>query len=131
MGQRKRNMASAIKESNKTRFFARLNDCPTSPRKMKLVADLIRGLDVTKAAGILQFTQKHAAKDLEKLLWSAIHNFEAKSGERWDQANLVVKEISVDHGRALKRVMPAPQGRAYRMKKRSNHVTIILDKLIK
>ncbi len=121
-------MANAIKEANKTKYFARLNDCPTSPRKMRLVADLIRGMDVVKASAYLEFIKKHAARDIKGLLKSAMFNFETKTGEKWENANLYVKEIFVNEGRSLKRILPAPQGRAYRMKKRSNHVTIILDK---
>ncbi len=128
MGKRKTNMAESIKQANKTKYFARLNNCSSSPRKMRLVADLIRGMDVVKASAVLEFTKKDAARDLEKLLKSAMYNFETKSGERWDQSNLFVKEIFVNEGRTLKRILPAPQGRAYRMRKRSNHVTIILDK---
>tara|TARA_B110000046_G_scaffold37929_1_gene41471 strand:+ start:4588 stop:4932 length:345 start_codon:yes stop_codon:yes gene_type:complete len=94
---------------------------------MRLVADLVRGMDVAKASAVLQFTKKHAARDLEKLLRSAISNFEQKSGERWEEADLVIKEVSVDGGRVLKRIRPAPQGRAFRIRKRSNHVTMILD----
>jgi large subunit ribosomal protein L22 len=126
MGSRKSNMASKIREERKTQYIARLNNCPTSPRKMRLVADLVRGMDVTKASAVLQFTKKHAARDLEKLLRSAISNFEQKSGERWEDADLFIKEIQVDGGRALKRIQPAPQGRAYRVRKRSNHVTLVL-----
>lgn len=128
MGKRKENMAKQIKEENKSRYFAKLNNCPTSPRKMRLITDMVRGLEVEKAAGILQYSKQHAAKSVEKLLWSAIHNFETKSGERWDNANLYIKEIYVNQGRTLKRVQPAPQGRAYRVRKRSNHVTLVLDK---
>jgi large subunit ribosomal protein L22 len=119
-------MASKIREERKTQYIARLNNCPTSPRKMRLVADLVRGMDVTKASAVLQFTKKHAARDLEKLLRSAISNFEQKSGERWEDADLFIKEISVDGGRVLKRIQPAPQGRAFRVRKRSNHVTLVL-----
>ncbi|MEX2597132.1 MAG: 50S ribosomal protein L22 [Salibacteraceae bacterium] len=126
MGSRKSKMAEKIKEERKAQYIARLRNCPTSPRKMRLVADLVRGMDVTKAAGVLQFTKNHAARDLEKLLRSAISNFEQKSGERWEDADLFIKEISVDGGRMLKRIQPAPQGRAYRVRKRSNHVTLIL-----
>ena len=126
MGSRKSNMASKIREERKTQYIARLNNCPTSPRKMRLVADLVRGMDVTKASAVLQFTKKHAARDLEKLLRSAISNFEQKSGERWEDADLFIKEISVDGGRVLKRIQPAPQGRAFRVRKRSNHVTLVL-----
>ncbi len=106
--------------------MASLNNCPTSPRKMRLIADLVRGMDVTKASGVLQFTKNHAARDLEKLLRSAIANYEQKSGQRWEEASLFIKEISVDSGRMLKRIQPAPQGRAFRIRKRSNHVTMIL-----
>lgn len=127
MGSRKSNMADRMKEERKSLYIARLNNCPTSPRKMRLVADLVRGMDVAKASAVLQFTKKHAARDLEKLLRSAISNFEQKSGERWEGANLIIKEISVDGGRVLKRISPAPQGRAYRVRKRSNHVIMILD----
>lgn len=127
MEVRKQNMAQRIKEERKTQYFARLRNCPTSPRKMRLVADLVRGMDVTKASAVLQFTKKHAARDLEKLLRSAISNFEQKTGERWEEADLYIKEISVDGGRVLKRIQPAPQGRAYRIRKRSNHVTLVLD----
>jgi len=126
MGSRKSNMAEKIREDRKTKYIARLNNCPTSPRKMRLVADLVRGMDVTKASAVLQFTKKHAARDLEKLLRSAISNFEQKSGERWEEADLFIKEIMVDGGRVLKRIQPAPQGRAYRVRKRSNHVTMVL-----
>ncbi len=127
MGVRKHNMAQRIKEDRKNLYIASLRNCPTSPRKMRLVADLVRGMDVAKASAVLQFTKKHAARDLEKLLRSAISNFEQKSGERWEEADLVIKEVSVDGGRVLKRIRPAPQGRAFRIRKRSNHVTMILD----
>lgn len=127
MGVRKHNMAQRIKEDRKSLYVAKLRNCPTSPRKMRLVADLVRGMDVAKASGVLQFTKQHAARDLEKLLRSAISNFEQKTGERWEEADLIIKEISVDGGRMLKRIQPAPQGRAYRVRKRSNHVTMILD----
>lgn len=127
MGSRKANTANKAKEERKSTFIASLNNCPTSPRKMRLVADLVRGMDVAKASAVLQFTKKHAARDLEKLLRSAISNFEQKSGARWEEAELIIKEISVDGGRMLKRISPAPQGRAYRVRKRSNHVTMILD----
>lgn len=126
MGSRKQKMAERIREERKTQYVARLNNCPTSPRKMRLIADLVRGMDVAKASAVLQFTKKHAARDLEKLLRSAISNYEQKSGARWEDANLVIQEISVDGGRVLKRIQPAPQGRAYRVRKRSNHVTLIL-----
>ncbi len=127
MGARKRISAEKRKEAMKTTYIAKLNNYPTSPRKMRLVADLIRGVDVNKALDILHFTQKDAAKPLEKLLKSAISNFEQKSGKRADESDLFVKTIFVDGGRVLKRIQPAPQGRAHRIAKRSNHVTIVVD----
>ena len=113
-------------EARKTQYFAKLNNCPTSPRKMRLVADQIRGMEVFKAFGVLQYSSKEAAGRLEKLLRSAVKNFEDKSGERPEEANLFIKEIRVDGGRMLKRIQPAPQGRAHRIRKRSNHVTMVL-----
>lgn len=107
---------------------AKLHDCPTSPRKMRLVVDLIRGENVEKALSILKFTNKEAAIRVEKLLLSAIKNWEAKNeGKRVEEAGLFVKEIQVGGGRQLKRLRPAPQGRGYRIRKRSNHVTLIVD----
>ena len=128
MGARKRNSSEKIKESRKTQALAKLNSCPTSPRKMRLVADLVRGEDVYKALNILKFSPKHASRNLEKLLLSAINNWEQKNeGKDATSADLVVKEVFVDSGRVLKRIQPAPQGRAHRIRKRSNHVTIIVD----
>jgi large subunit ribosomal protein L22 len=129
MGARKRNSSEKIKESRKTQAFAKLNSCPTSPRKMRLVADLVRGEDVYKALNILKFSPKHASRNLEKLLLSAINNWEQKNdGEDATSSNLVVKSINVDSARMLKRIQAAPQGRAHRIRKRSNHVTLIIDK---
>jgi large subunit ribosomal protein L22 len=127
MGARKKLRADAIKEANKTKYFARLNNCPTSPQKMRLVADLIRGVDVLKAMNILKFSNKEAAVRVHKLLSSAIHNYESKTGLRPEDGNLFVSEIFVDGGMHLKRLRTAPQGRAYRVRKRSNHVTLVLD----
>lgn len=127
MGSRKQKMAEAIKEAKKTNYIAKLNNCPTSPRKMRLVADMVRGMDAYRALSLLQYTSKDAAGRLEKLLTSAIANFEAKSGERADNGNIYIKEIFVDSARQLKRLRPAPQGRAHRIRKRSNHVTLVLD----
>ncbi len=130
MGARKRNTAEARKEAKANVAIAKLNNCPTSPRKMRLVADQIRGVDVFKALAILKHSPKEASIRLEKLLSSAIVNWESKNeGERAEEANLIVKEIKVDSGRMLKRIQPAPQGRAHRIRKRSNHVTIIVDSL--
>ncbi len=129
MGARKRNSSEKIKEERKTQAFAKLNNCPTSPRKMRLVADLVRGEDVYKALNILKFSPKHSSRNLEKLLLSAINNWEQKNeGEDATEANLVVKSIHVDSARMLKRIQAAPQGRAHRIRKRSNHVTLIIDK---
>ena len=129
MGARKREMADRMKEERKSTAFAKLNNEPSSPRKMRLVADIIRGKEVFMALNILKFTRKHAAVPMEKLLRSAINNWQQKNGDTdVTEANLIVKDITVDGGRTLKRISPAPQGRAHRIRKRSNHVTIILDK---
>ena len=127
MGARKRNAADARKEAMKNTAIAKLRNYPSSPRKMRLIADLIRGKEVFKALNILKFSEKLAARPLEKLLRSAISNWEAKSGAKIDEGKAFVKTIFVDGGRQLKRLRPAPQGRGYRIRKRSNHVTIILD----
>ncbi|MDR2122208.1 MAG: 50S ribosomal protein L22 [Flavobacteriaceae bacterium] len=127
MGNRKQNSAIARKEAKKDLAIARLNNCPTSPRKMRLVADIIRGVDVDKALYILKYSKKEASIRLEKLLLSAIANWQVKNeGKDIEEAQLYVKEIFVDGGPMLKRLRPAPQGRGYRIRKRSNHVTIIL-----
>lgn len=127
MGVRKKERAEQAKEAKKTKYFAKLNNCPTSPRKMRLLADLIRGLDVYKALNILKFNPKEASGRLEKLLASAIANYEAKTGLRPEDGNLVVKEVFVDSALQLKRLRTAPQGRAHRVRKRSNHVTLVVD----
>jgi large subunit ribosomal protein L22 len=127
MGVRKRERAEGIKEANKQIAFAKLNNCPTSPRKMRLVADLVRGQKVERALNILRFSSKEASRKLEKLLLSAIANWQAKNAEgNLEEAGLIVSEIRVDGGMMLKRLRPAPQGRAHRIRKRSNHVTIVL-----
>ena len=132
MGSRKHNSAEAAKTARKSQYIAKLNDCPTSPRKMRLVADLIRGIEVERGLQILKHTRKDAAERYYKLLASAIANWQAKNeGSRLEDSNLVVKTISVDSGRILKRLQPAPQGRAHRIKKRSNHVTVSLGSLVK
>jgi|TARA_Y100000992_G_scaffold174148_1_gene117421 large subunit ribosomal protein L22 len=128
MGKRKRKSAEVIKDSKKSAFFAKLNNCPTSPRKMRLVADLVRGKDVNNALGILKFNPKEASKKLEKLLLSALSNWQLKNeSSKIEEAKLFVKEIRVDSGSMLKRLRPAPQGRAHRIRKRSNHVTLVLE----
>ena len=127
MGVRKREKATEIKEAKKSLAFAKLNNCPTSPRKMRLVADLVRGQQVDKALAILKFNQKEASARLEKLLLSAVANWQAKNEDAdLENAGLFVKEIRVDGGTILKRLRPAPQGRAHRIRKRSNHVTVVL-----
>lgn len=127
MGVRKKQMAERIKEERKQLAFAKLNNCPTSPRKMRLVADLVRGKDIEQALAILRFNTKEASRRLEKLLLSAIANWQAKNEDAdVEDAELFVREIRVDGGRMLKRLRPAPQGRAHRIRKRSNHVTLVL-----
>ena len=132
MGARKRIKADEIKKAKKSIAFAKLNNCPTSPRKMRLVADLIRGMDVEKALAELKLNAKEASGRMEKLLLSALSNWEKKNeGKRMDQENLYVSSVKVDSGRMLKRIQPAPQGRAHRIRKRSNHVTIVVESRIK
>lgn len=127
MGVRKRQMAERIKAEKQQVAFAKLNNCPTSPRKMRLVADLVRGVEVEKALAILKFNSKEASRRLEKLLLSALANWQAKNEDaNMEEAGLIVKEIRVDSGSMLKRLRPAPQGRAHRIRKRSNHVTLVL-----
>ncbi|MDP5060886.1 large subunit ribosomal protein L22 [Maribacter spongiicola] len=127
MGVRKKQMAERIKADKKKVAFAKLNNCPTSPRKMRLVADLIRGVKVEQALAILRFNPKEASRKLEKLLLSALANWQAKNEEAsLEDADLIVAEIRVDGGAMLKRLRPAPQGRAHRIRKRSNHVTLVL-----
>lgn len=128
MGVRKRQMAERLKEEKKQLAIAKLNNCPTSPRKMRLVADLIRGKQIEMALAILRFNPKESSRRLEKLLLSAIANWEAKNEDASiEDADLYIKEIRVDGGTMLKRLRPAPQGRAHRIRKRSNHVTMILE----
>ena len=130
MGSRKKQMADAIKEDRKNIAFAKLNNCPTSPRKMRLVADLVRGVKAEKALQILRFSPKESSRRLEKLLLSAIANWQAKNEDaNVEDADLFVKEIRVDGGSMLKRLRPAPQGRAHRIRKRSNHVTVVIGSL--
>ena len=127
MGKRKRESAILTKEANKKLTFAKLNNCPTSPRKMRLVADQVRGESINQALAILKFSPKEASRKLEKLLLSAISNWQAKNEEKdLEKADLFVKEIKVDSGKMLKRLRPAPQGRAHRIRKRSNHITLVL-----
>ena len=126
MGKRKRIAAEARKEAQKTISFAKLKDVPTSPRKMRLVADMIRGVEAFRALGVLKYSNKEAAAKLEKLLRSAIANWEAKNERKAESGELFVSLINVDGGAMMKRMRPAPQGRGYRIRKRSNHITLIL-----
>jgi large subunit ribosomal protein L22 len=131
MGARKANKAAQLKAEKKQKAIAIMRDCPTSPRKMHLVADIIRGVEINKALGILRYSKKEASIRMEKLLKSAIANWEAKNeAERLEDVKLCVKEVFVDGGRMLKRIQAAPQGRAHRIRKRSNHVTIVVDKMV-
>ena len=131
MGARKRIKADAMKEARKNVAFAKLNNCPTSHRKMRLIADLIRGMNADRALAELKLNPKEASSRMEKLLLSALANWEAKNeGKRMDESNLYISEVKVDGGRMLKRVQPAPQGRAHRIRKRSNHVTLVVDSRI-
>jgi large subunit ribosomal protein L22 len=128
MGARKKISADQRKQEKNQKYMAVLKNCPTSPRKMRLVVDLIRGVEVNKALGILKYSTQEASRRLEKLLLSAIANWQIKNeGVRIEDTNLIVKEAYVDSGRMLKRLRPAPQGRGYRVRKRSNHVTLIID----
>ena len=128
MGVRKKERAEKIKEAKKNQYFAILKKCPTSPRKMRLVADLIRGEEILKALDILRYNPKEASGRLEKLLKSAIANWENKNeGKKPEEHFLYIKEIRVDSASMLKRYRPAPQGRAHRIRKRSNHVTLYID----
>ena len=127
MGARKRISAEAKKEALKSVSFAKLNNVPSSPRKMRLVADMIRGMEVSRALGVLKFSNKEAAAKVEKLLRSAVANWEAKNERKADSGELFVSTINVDCSTTLKRMRPAPQGRGYRVRKRSNHVTLFVD----
>ena len=130
MGSRKTHMADRLKEARKSIAIANLNDVPTSPRKMRLVADTVRGVEVNRALDLLHFSKKQPSIRLEKLLRSAIANWEAKNPDQskeLDNGNVYVKTIMVNEGRTIKRIRPCPQGRAGRIRKRSNHVTVILD----
>lgn len=131
MGERKRIKAEALKELRKSMYYAKLNNCQSSPRKMRLAAGLVRGLPVEQALHILKHSPIEASTKLHKLLRSAISNWQNKNeGSRIEDANLFVKEVKVDGGRMLKRIQTAPQGRAHRIRKRSNHVTLVLDSAV-
>ena len=127
MGVRKRQSAELRKEALKTQAFAKLNNVPSSPRKMRLVADMVRGKEVFRALGILKFSNKEASAKVEKLLRSAIANWEAKNERKAENGELFISSINVDCAPMLKRLRTAPQGRGYRIRKRSNHVTLFVD----
>ncbi len=127
MGARKRIAANKAKEARKNMYFAKLNGVPSSPRKMRYVVDMIRGMEVNRALGVLRFSKKQAASNVEKLLRSAIANWETKNERRAEDGKLFVSKVFVDEGVTMKRMRPAPQGRGYRIRKRSNHVTIFVD----
>ena len=127
MGARKHLSAEKRKEALKTQYFAKLNNVPSSPRKMRLVADMVRGMEVGRALGVLKFSTKAASNNVEKLLRSAIANWEQKNERKAENGELYISQIFVDEARTLYRMRPAPQGRGYRIRKRSNHVTIYVD----
>ena len=129
MGARKKISAEGRKEALKSTYFASLRNVPTSPRKMRLVADLVRGMEVGRALGVLKFSNKEAAARVEKLRRSAIANWEEKNGRKAEDGELYISRIFVDGAATLKRMRPAPQGRGYRIRKRSNHVTIFVDSI--
>ena len=127
MGARKHIKAEARKEAKKRLYFAKLNDCPSSPRKMRYVVDMVRGMEVNRALGVLRFSKKAAAQNVEKLLRSAIANWETKNDRKAEDGELYISQVFVDEGTTMKRMRPAPQGRGYRIRKRSNHVTLFVD----
>ena len=127
MGKRKKLVAEKRKEALRTQYFAKLNGVPSSPRKMRYVVDMVRGMEVNRALGVLRFSKKQAAIDVEKLLRSAIANWEAKNDRKAEAGELFITRIFVDEGVTMKRMRPAPQGRGYRIRKLSNHVTLFLD----
>ena len=126
MGARKRKAAEARKEALKTQYFAKLQNVPSSPRKMRYVVDMVRGMEVNRALGTLKFSKKAASEAVEKLLRSAIANWEQKNDSKAEDGELYITRIFVDEGVTLKRMRPAPQGRGYRIRKRSNHVTLFV-----
>ena len=127
MGVRKRQSAELRKEANKQVAFAKLLDVPSSPRKMRLVVDMVRGMEVNRALGVLKFSNKEATARLEKLVRSAVANWEAKNERKADAGELYISTIFVSPAPMLKRLRTAPQGRGYRIRKRANHVTVVVD----
>ena len=127
MGKRKKLAADARKEARKDQSFAKLQNVPSSPRKMRYVVDLVRGMEVNRALGTLKFCAKAASADVERLLRSAISNWEQKNERKAEDGELYISKIYVNEGTTLKRMRPAPQGRGYRIRKRSNHITLFVD----
>lgn len=127
MGARKHKSAEKIKEAKKDLYFAKLKDVPSSPRKMRYVVDMVRGMEVNRAFGVLKFSNKQAAADVEKVLRSAVANWEVKNDRKAEDGELYISKVYVDEGVTLKRMRPAPQGRGYRIRKRSNHITLFVD----
>ena len=127
MGARKHIKAEERKAALRTQYFAKLKDVPSSPRKMRYVVDMIRGMEVNRALAVLRFSKKAASVDVEKLLRSAIANWEAKNDRKAEEGELYISKVFVDEGVTMKRMRPAPQGRGYRIRKRSNHVTLFVD----
>ena len=127
MGARKHIKAEERKQALRSQYFAKLKDCPSSPRKMRYVVDMVRGMEVNRALGVLRFSKKAAAQNVEKLLCSAIANWEIKNDRKVEGDELYISKIFVDEGVTMKRMRPAPQGRGYRIRKRSNHVTLFVD----
>ena len=127
MGARKHIKAEERKQALRSQYFAKLKDCPSSPRKMRCVVDMVRGMEVNRALGVLRFSKKAAAQNVEKLLRSAIANWEIKNDRKVEGDELYISKIFVDEGVTMKRMRPAPQGRGYRIRKRSNHVTLFVD----
>ena len=127
MGARKHIKAEERKQALRSQYFAKLKDCPSSPRKMRYVVDMVRGMEVNRALGVLRFSKKAAAQNVEKLLRSAIANWEIKNDRKVEGDELYISKIFVDEGVTMKRMRPAPQGRGYRIRKRSNHVTLFVD----
>ncbi|MBQ0085253.1 MAG: 50S ribosomal protein L22 [Prevotella sp.] len=127
MGARKKLSAEKRKEANKTLYFAKANAVPSSPRKMRYVVDLIRGMEVDRALAVLKFSKKAASENVEKLLHSAIANWEVKNDRKAEAGELYISKVFVNEGVTMKRMRPAPQGRGYRIRKRSNHITLFVD----
>ena len=127
MGARKHIAAEKMKEARRNLYFAKLKGVPSSPRKMRYVVDMIRGMEVNRALGVLRFSKKQAAADVEKRLRAGVANWEPNHDRKADEGELYISKVFVDEGVTMKRMRPAPQGRGYRIRKRSNHVTLFVD----